>query len=202
MPKTKTHSLPCANCGHTDLHGEVSGCIAVTSAQGATQTTWCDCEAYVPPTVTPYAGTSGHSGSSTSRERAERRDASGLTGGIQKSVYDLARREGADGITVAEARGILDAHHGTVSGALSVLHMEGILERLSERRNRCQVYVLPENVNDRETVPHKSHEPKPAPLDQAAVRKAITDAYYDARNAGGTMEDAADKATAAVMALL
>jgi len=32
-----------------------------------------------------------------------------------------------------------------------------------------------------------------------AVRKAITDAYYEARNNGRTMEDAADDATTAVL---
>lgn len=198
MPKP-AHAKPCQNCGHQDLHGEVSGCIAVTSEPSA-RTTWCDCLEYAPPTARPYAGTSGHSGSSTSRERAERRDASGLTGATQQAVYDLAKREGPQGVTVAEARGVLDQHHGTVSGALSVLHMEGILERLTERRDRCQVYVLPDFTLGRETAPHRSAVPKgPDPAD---VREAITNAYYDARNDGLTMEAAADAATAAVMALL
>lgn len=34
------------------------------------------------------------------------------------------------------------------------------------------------------------------------IRKVITDAYYDARNAGGTMETAADRAADAVFALI
>lgn len=34
------------------------------------------------------------------------------------------------------------------------------------------------------------------------VRAAISDAYYDARNAGETMEQAADNAADAVMALV
>lgn len=33
------------------------------------------------------------------------------------------------------------------------------------------------------------------------IRKAITDAYYETRNAGGTMETAADSAAAAVVEL-
>lgn len=200
MPKdlSKFHPQPCAECGHRDMHGEVAGCIAVASTN---PDTWCPCDTYVPPVSLPYAGTSGHSGSSTSRERAERRDASGLTSATQKAVLEMARQGGANGVTVAEAREHLGQHHGTVSGALSVLHMDGILERITERRNRCQVYVVPESVLGRETVPHRSNAAKAA-VDPQAVRKAITDAYYDARNAGGTMEDAADKATAAVMALL
>lgn len=52
MPKPKpAHAQPCQNCNHQDLHGEVSGCIALVSPQGA-RPAWCDCEAYVaPPTV-------------------------------------------------------------------------------------------------------------------------------------------------------
>lgn len=42
------HAHPCANCGHQDMHGEVAGCIAVTSAQGAPPS-WCDCTEYVAP---------------------------------------------------------------------------------------------------------------------------------------------------------
>jgi hypothetical protein len=47
MAKTD-HKHPCQNCGHKDLHGEVSGCIALVSPQGA-RAAWCDCEAYVTP---------------------------------------------------------------------------------------------------------------------------------------------------------
>lgn len=192
------HPKPCVTCGHRDMHGDVAGCIGMTSTNPER---WCDCTSYDPPTALPYAGTSGHSGSSTSRERAERRDSTGLTSATQKALLEVAKREAADGVTVAEARGILDAHHGTVSGALSNLHMEGFLARLAERRNRCQVYVLPEHVEGRETVPHRRNAPK-AGVDPQRVRKAISDAYYDARNQGRTMEQAADDATAAVLAII
>lgn len=42
------HPQPCANCDHRHKHGEVSGCIAVTSENGA-RVTWCDCDTYVNP---------------------------------------------------------------------------------------------------------------------------------------------------------
>ena len=45
-------------------------------------------------------------------------------------------------------------HHGRVSGALSVLHKVGKLARLTETRDKCKVYVLPEYVNGRPTEPH------------------------------------------------
>lgn len=38
--------------------------------------------------------------------------------------------------------------------------------------------------------------------DAAAIRAAISNAYYEARNEGRTMEQAADDATAAVLALI
>lgn len=44
-------------------------------------------------------------------------------------------------------------------------------------------------------------ERRATPPAAEAVRKAISDAYYDARNTGRTMEQAADDATAAVQAL-
>lgn len=46
MPKP-ANAQPCATCGHTDLHGEVAGCIALASRN---PDTWCDCETYVAPT--------------------------------------------------------------------------------------------------------------------------------------------------------
>lgn len=38
-------------------------------------------------------------------------------------------------------------------------------------------------------------------MDRAEVRRVITDAYYETRNEGGTMETAADRAADAVMDL-
>lgn len=200
MPKdniTKFHRRPCGNCGHTDMHGEVSGCVNMP-----TPASWCDCGAYVEPVALPYAGTSGYSGSSTSQERAERRDASGLTGAVQKAVLEMATQGALNGVTVQEARSHLGMHHGTVSGALSALHMVGVLERLTERRNRCQVYVLPENVNGRETAPHRSNAKRGTGPDPAKVREAIASAIHGAKARGRSLEDAISDAAEAAMDLL
>jgi hypothetical protein len=75
--------------------------------------------------VTPYAGTSGWSGSEASRDRAERRDHDGSTAALQTRLVVLVARTGSDGLTVDDARRVLPEHHGSVSGALSVLHMVG-----------------------------------------------------------------------------
>lgn len=102
--------------------------------------------------VTPYAGTSGWSGSQTSRERAEDEDRGGVTTKRQRVVLALLADRALYGITWRELAGKAEMHHGQASGVLSGLHKAGHVARLaSERRERCAVYVLPEFVADRET---------------------------------------------------
>lgn len=103
------------------------------------------------------AFTSGHSGSETSRERAIREDATGVTTARQRETLGMAYACGAEGITVKELRDIKGWHHGQASSALSVLHKENRLARLTERRDRCQVYVSPEFAEGRETAPYKQN---------------------------------------------
>lgn len=99
--------------------------------------------------VTPYSGTSGWSGSSTSQERAQREDTDGTTRGRQQATIDLLNEAGSSGLTWQELASRLGVHHGAASGVLSVLHKSGRITRLSERRNRCQVYVALNYVNGR-----------------------------------------------------
>lgn len=60
---------------------------------------------------------------------------------------------GSRGLTVSEARVRLgNAHHGTVSGHLSMLHKHEEIARLADvRRAGCKVYVHPDYVENRET---------------------------------------------------
>lgn len=111
----------------------------------------------------PYAGTSGWSGSDTSKERAEWNDNSGVTSRNHKTALELLHFKKADGLTWAELAAITQWHHGTSSGVLSVLHKEGVIARLSEvRRNRCKVYVHPDYVLGRTTDAH-GRKPKECP---------------------------------------
>lgn len=104
----------------------------------------------------PYAGTSGWSGSATSRERAERDDADGTTTERQRAVLALLSDRRWVGATYAEVGRTYGWHHGQASGALSVLHKAGRVARLAKhRRGRCAVYVLPEHVQDRTTAPYR-----------------------------------------------
>lgn len=103
----------------------------------------------------PYAGTSGWSGSDSSRERAKTQDADGTTGLRQSQTLFYVRNQTERGLTWKELSEITNWHHGSSSGALSVLHKAGILVRLTQRRNRCAIYVTPEYVNGREIAERK-----------------------------------------------
>lgn len=110
----------------------------------------------------PYGNppTQGWSGSDTSRERAERDAASGTANERQQFV--LAGLDTPEyrlwGITVKELREKTGWHHGVASSVLSVLHKDGRLARLTERRDRCAIYVLPQYADDRETAPHHANK--------------------------------------------
>lgn len=126
--------------------------------------------------VLPYGGTtqprnSGYAaGADTSRDRALTADADGTTTRRQRSALAVLSDRwlhehgggyiGLDhGTTWKELATFYGWHHGQASGVLSVLHKAGKIARLTERRNRCAVYVLPEYVNGRETAPHGRQQP-------------------------------------------
>lgn len=102
----------------------------------------------------PYAGTSGWSGSDTSRDRAVESDSSGATGFRQGAALFALFRAEEEGLTWQELGDAMDWHHGTSSGCLSVLHKDGRIARLSDRRNRCKIYVHPDFVAGRAVEPH------------------------------------------------
>lgn len=104
----------------------------------------------------PYNNSSGWSGSSTSKRRANYLDTSGITAHSQLLIIKELKKKKGRGATVHELRSILKAHHGSRSGFLSDLNKAGYIVRLQERRRGplkndglCHVYVLPEYVNNR-----------------------------------------------------
>lgn len=127
--------------------------------------------------VLPYAGTSGWSGSATSHDRADREDHDGTTPYRQRYVIALLRGRHAngaatwgrdEGVTWKELADGTGWHHGQASGVLSVLHKTGRIARLTERRNRCAIYVLPEYVQGRETAAHGGRHSYKADADALA----------------------------------
>ena len=102
----------------------------------------------------PYAGTSGWSGTDTSEERARTADTNGTTRNNQARAIKRLSMACAVGLTWKDLASLTGWHHGTASGVLSVLHKDGVVARLTERRSRCKVYVLPEWVMGRDTEAH------------------------------------------------
>lgn len=119
--------------------------------------------------LTPYAGTSGWSGSSTSEDRALREDAGIETSRRQQTTLDYLLVKWNAGVTWKELADKFGWHHGQASGALSILHKEGKIARLTETRNRCKVYVLPDAIYFRQVEQHGSNKPR---LDFTEVEKA------------------------------
>lgn len=101
--------------------------------------------------VLPYGNTSGWSGSTASKERATTADKTGVTSDRQRTTLNAVYIAGIDGLTWQELSEQTGWHHGTASGALSVLHRDGRIARLSDRRHKCQIYVLPEFILGRQT---------------------------------------------------
>lgn len=103
----------------------------------------------------PYNGSSGWSGSDTSEARASDDDTNGTTSERQRATLAVVRQAGQHGVTWQELAERLGLHHGKASGALSNLHKAGLITRVTETRNRCQVYVTPQNVAGRTPAPYK-----------------------------------------------
>lgn len=101
--------------------------------------------------LTPYAGSSGWSGSQTSQDRAIQEDRDGTTKGRQNLTLRMINASKTYGMTWKELADETGWHHGQASGVLSVLHKEGLIERLTERRNKCAVYIGLNSVNGRKT---------------------------------------------------
>lgn len=133
--------------------------------------------------VLPYAGTSGWSGTDTSRERAENADRDGTTAQRQRKTLEALFAAGTTGLTWKELADEHGWHHGNASSSLSTLHKEAHIARLTERRNRCKVYVHPTWVDGRDTEPYGN----PARPDVDKMIAAIGQAY-DALVAAGEIE--------------
>jgi hypothetical protein len=104
--------------------------------------------------VLPYKGTSGWQGTDTSHQRALVADADGTTARRQQQVLATLEEAGPAGMTALELRNSWgETNPNKVSPACTVLHKEGLIVRLQERRGRHHVYVLPEYVDGRAEEP-------------------------------------------------
>lgn len=140
----------------------------------------------VEPPILPYAGTSGWSGTATSRDRALAADRDGTTSKRQRTALAHLASSLDHGRTWRELATITGWHHGQASGVLTILHKAGRIARLTERRQRCRVYVLPEHVDGRETEPYS---PRVQPASVEEMTETIREAYAVMR-ALGVLDDA------------
>lgn len=102
----------------------------------------------MPEGWTPYGdGTSGHQGTTSEAAEPDRRRRIDV-------ALQAVRQAGRRGLTWRELAEREGWHHGQASSALSNLHRTGLAVRLSEARERCGVYVTPENIEDR---PYRAH---------------------------------------------
>jgi len=131
----------------------------------------------------PYNGSSGWSGSSGSRDRANAADRSGVTAERQNDALNLLEKAGQGGLTWSELAFHYGWHHGQASGALSNLHKGGWIERLQETRERSHIYVLPEWVLFRPTdsFGRKSHPHEVAEINADTL---IGEFIYETENGG------------------
>ena len=134
--------------------------------------------------IIPY-GTkgSGWSGSETSRERAEREDATGITGKRQAQVFALLAQHTNDGMTVKEVEEALEIGHGPASSALTHLHRAERVVRLQERRLNQQVYVLRGYAEGRLESPYRPR------LGRKHPRYLTRDEVLEAMMEGSVSED-------------
>lgn len=147
-----------------DSHDNLTECFCSTKAHGIPFKT--------------YAGTSGWSGTDTSAERVEREDSDGTTTKRQREVYRLILQTGAKGMTVKELREETGMHHGQASSALTNLHRGGMLCRLTEKRDRCKVYVTPSYAYGRTVEPFRAKRTlRPAHELEDAIKRHLDDLY-------------------------
>lgn len=187
-------------CGHSASHADI---WRGNSAKPECET----CRKHLGPdyqviqTRAPYGSKgSGHSGSATSRERQEREDGNGTTAWRQMKVIEHLHKAGGKGLTCGELEREMGAGHGAVSAALSVLHRDGLIARIAERRNRQEVYLMPGYARGRELSPFRPRF-NVNRLGEAEVGM-LEDAVREAFNEEMGKRTGASAATVAVRAVL
>lgn len=88
----------------------------------------------------PYAGTAGFVNQPASKDRAKRETANGKAIKRARQILHTLSQH-PEGLTYQQVGDLLNLHHGQSSGALSILHQNGVVFMLHKKINRCHVYV-------------------------------------------------------------
>jgi len=136
------HDVDCPECGAPSgqwcrRHGTVqAGLLLCCAARGAVVARLNDVERL------PYNGTAGYVDRPASVERAVAEAADGIASERQRTIYETVARRGYEGATWREIEAQHPRlHHGQISGALSCLHLLGVVFAVAARRNGCHPYV-------------------------------------------------------------
>lgn len=123
----------------------------------------------------------GHSGSETSEAAARR-----PKGKRMKQLLEHLEEIGPVGATCREVQNFFDLDHGAASGALTRLHRASLTVRLTETRDRQQVYVALMHAGGREESPYRPNsayreDRKPMPLErpEPTLQSVVDDLIYD-----------------------
>jgi len=147
LSRTDNKTHVCSDCGRLEALEQMTGVLTP-------QSKWVSNNFDDQFPFLPYSDTSGWSGSETSKARAIAEDSDGTTKGRQLTTIRALAKAGKLGLTWKELASHFGWHHGQATSVLSVLHLENRINRLTEKRSRSAVYVLPEFVNERQTSPH------------------------------------------------
>lgn len=115
------------------------------------------------PYLTRGVATGGSSAEGTSDQRALREAGDGSLTHRQVQILQMLAQAGPLGLTYAEIADATKQRGGAVTGALSVMHKEGLVLALktdgipNNSRNGCGIYVLPEHLQGRIARPFKGN---------------------------------------------
>lgn len=121
----------------------------------------------------PYSGNGG------SKDRAKHLMKSGKARTHRERILRFLGQKKGKGLTYKEYDEMAGTHHGTSSGMLSVMHQEGLVAMLNERRGGSAVYVLPTWVKGRETLPHRKTVTKVVMNEVASFLRNLGDREAD-----------------------
>ena len=88
---------------------------------------------------------------------------------LRQQVLILMGGAKENGITWREVAEFTGNQHGSVSAVLSTMHKAELIDRLTEKRLGCKVYVLPEFTGDRDIEEPLHPNPPVYLLDQMAA---------------------------------
>jgi hypothetical protein len=116
--------------------------------------------------------------SDTSKARAQREDAAGITQDRREHVLALLAEAGTTGATWKEISDITGLHHGQVSSVLTRLHENGLAFQLVITRNGCHPYLIAAYRDDFYDYERNDEPVKTKANARVAALEAVAEAAY------------------------